>query len=101
VYCLCLILDNLITGCDDIAIVGAGVGGSYAAWKLRNRHQVVTVYEYSDRIGGRLHTTQIKGVPDINVELGAMRFVLSCKHIEISLWVLSFIQYSSNKMPVQ
>ena len=49
------------------------------------------MYEYSDRVGGRLHTIQIKGVPDINVELGAMRFVPSCKHIENSLWVLSFI----------
>ena len=49
------------------------------------------MYEYSDRVGGRLHTIQIKGVPDINVELGAMRFVPSCKHIENRLWVLSFI----------
>ena len=88
---ICIILDNLLTECDDIAIVGAGVGGTYAAWKLRSTQQVVTVYEYSDRVGGRLRTTQIKGVPDINVELGAMRFVPSCKHIENSLWVLSFI----------
>ena len=61
------ILDNLVTGCDDIAFVGVVVGGSYAAWKLRNTQQVVTVYEYSDRVGGRLHTTPIKGVPYINV----------------------------------
>ena len=88
------ILDNLVTGCDDIAFVGVVVGGSYAAWKLRNTQQVVTVYEYSDRVGGRLHTTQIKGVSYINVELGAMRFVPSCKHIGNSLWVLYFIQYS-------
>jgi len=61
--------------CDDIAIIGGGISGTYAAWKLRGRGLSISVYEYSDRIGGRIHTMQFPGIPDINVELGAMRFV--------------------------
>ena len=63
-----------LSSCDDVAIVGAGIAGSYAAWRLRNRGQKITVFEYSDRIGGRCHTIKFPGIPDVNIELGAMRF---------------------------
>lgn len=66
--------------CDDIAIIGAGVGGSYAAWKLRNKNLSVTVYEYNNRTGGRLHTVHLPGAPDINIELGGMRFIPPGEH---------------------
>ncbi|XP_053380328.1 L-amino-acid oxidase-like [Mercenaria mercenaria] len=61
--------------CDDIAIIGAGVTGSYAAWRLRERNLTISMYEYSNRIGGRCFTVQLPGIPDVNVEMGAMRFL--------------------------
>ncbi|XP_052085266.1 L-amino-acid oxidase-like [Mytilus californianus] len=60
--------------CDDIAIIGAGIAGTYASWRLRQHHKRISIYEYSNRVGGRMHTVQFPDIPDINVELGAMRF---------------------------
>ena len=65
--------------CDDVAIIGAGIAGTYAGWRLRNKNKRITIYEYSNRVGGRLYTTNFKSVPDINVELAAMRFLPECK----------------------
>ncbi|XP_052074078.1 aplysianin-A-like [Mytilus californianus] len=65
---------RLNENCDDVAIVGGGIAGSYAAWRLRHTNQRITIYEYSNRIGGRLNTYHFPSAPDINVELGAMRF---------------------------
>ena len=62
------------SSCDDVAIIGAGIAGTYAAWKLRYQNMSITVYEYSNRTGGRLHTVHLPEAPDINVELGGMRF---------------------------
>ncbi|CAC5407339.1 unnamed protein product [Mytilus coruscus] len=61
--------------CDDIAIVGAGIAGTYAGWRLRKLNQKITIYEYSDRVGGRCYTLQFPETPDINVELAAARFI--------------------------
>ncbi|XP_045199216.2 L-amino-acid oxidase-like [Mercenaria mercenaria] len=63
-----------MSDCDDIAIIGAGISGSYAAWRLRDKNLKIALYEYSDRIGGRCFTVQLPGIPDVNVEMGAMRF---------------------------
>lgn len=63
-----------LTKCGDVAIIGAGIAGSYSAWRLRNQGHKITVYEYSDRIGGRCHTVKFPHIPDVNIELGAMRF---------------------------
>ncbi|XP_076081370.1 L-amino-acid oxidase-like [Mytilus galloprovincialis] len=60
--------------CDDIAIIGAGIAGTYAAWRLRHQNKRISIYEFSDRVGGRMYTVQFPNTPDINVELGAMRF---------------------------
>lgn len=57
--------------CDDVAIIGAGISGSYAAYRLREKGWKVSLYEYSNRIGGRIHTVKLPGIPDVNVELGA------------------------------
>lgn len=40
----------------DIAIVGCGVAGLTAAYRLKNAGQRVTLYEASDRLGGRMFT---------------------------------------------
>ena len=40
----------------DVAIVGGGVAGLTAAYRLANAGQRVTLYEGSDRLGGRMFT---------------------------------------------
>ena len=61
----------------DYAIVGAGVAGTYCAWRLKQAYpdQNIVLFEYSDRIGGRLFTRQLPDIPHINAELGGMRFI--------------------------
>ncbi|HEX8903605.1 MAG TPA: NAD(P)/FAD-dependent oxidoreductase [Longimicrobiaceae bacterium] len=61
----------------DIAVVGGGISGAYAAWRLKQKYprKRIAVYEYSDRIGGRLYTVQFPGMPHVNAELGGMRFI--------------------------
>lgn len=83
----------------DVAIVGGGVAGAYAAWRLLHSRKLpdgllqladqrpdkklrVGLFEYSDRIGGRLLSKQLPGVPNIPVELGGMRFLNS--HTRVS-----------------
>lgn len=74
-----------------VAIIGGGIAGLYAAWRLRARRKDldITVYEADGRVGGRICTTQF-GITErvdvvandsdrlevtaINAELGAMRF---------------------------
>jgi predicted NAD/FAD-binding protein len=42
-----------------IAIVGAGIAGNTAAYKLRSEHEV-TVFEAADYIGGHTHTVDVE-----------------------------------------
>ena len=42
-----------MSGCGsevDVAIVGAGPGGAYAAYNLRNKGLTVALYEYSGEL---------------------------------------------------
>jgi len=41
-----------------IAIIGSGIAGNVAAWKLRQHHEV-TVFEAADRIGGHTNTVDV------------------------------------------
>lgn len=45
-----------------IAVVGGGIAGLSAAWALRQRGIDVTLFEASDRLGGKLHTDQVDGL---------------------------------------
>ena len=61
----------------DIAVVGGGIAGAYTAWRLKAKHprKRIALFEYSDRIGGRLYTVQLPGMPNVNAELGGMRYI--------------------------
>ena len=45
----------------EIAVIGAGVGGLTVAARLARRGHSVTIYEKSDRVGGKCHTEWIDG----------------------------------------
>lgn len=61
----------------DIAVVGAGVAGAYTAWRLKQKYpkKRIALFEYSNRVGGRLYTTTLPGMPHVHAELGGMRYI--------------------------
>ena len=62
----------------DIAIIGGGVSCAYCAWRLqqaRGEKESIALFEYSDRIGGRLLSVALPGLPDVYAELGGMRYI--------------------------
>ncbi len=62
----------------DVAVVGGGVSGCYSAWRLQQAYgkdQSIALFEYSDRIGGRLFTVTLPGMPNVHAEVGGMRFI--------------------------
>lgn len=61
----------------DIAIIGAGVSGVYAAWRLKSKFpdKAILVLESSNRIGGRLLSVRPPEIPDMVAELGGMRIL--------------------------
>lgn len=69
----------------DVAIVGGGISGLYAAWRLLTAPSAeraaaapgVAVFEASGRIGGRIFSATPAGMPHVPAELGAMRIVTS------------------------
>lgn len=68
----------------DVVIVGGGVSGTYCGWRLLHADEPeeereksslsVHLYEESDRIGGRLYTVFLPGMPHVPVELGGEYF---------------------------
>jgi lysine 2-monooxygenase len=62
----------------DIAIVGGGVSGAYSAWRLQEALGAdarIALFEYSNRIGGRLYTVTLPGLPHVKAEIGGMRYI--------------------------
>jgi monoamine oxidase len=57
------------------AIVGGGISGLYAAWRILRAQPeaTVTVLEASERLGGRIESVTLEGIP-FPAEVGAMRF---------------------------
>jgi monoamine oxidase len=67
----------------DVAIVGGGCSGVYSGWRLLageyttgSRPASVTIFELSDRFGGRLDSVVLPGM-QIAGELGGMRYLSS------------------------
>ena len=67
----------------DLAVVGGGVSGLYAAWRALTAPDSstlsadggeprVTVFERDERLGGRLYSWAPPGAPHLRAELGAM-----------------------------
>jgi monoamine oxidase len=67
----------------DVAIVGGGVSGAYAAWRLRQARPDLRIrlFEASDRIGGRLHSIAFPQAPHLVAEIGGMRFLDAHRHV--------------------
>ena len=63
----------------DVLVVGSGVSGCYAAWRLSQSNPAlrIAVCERSDRIGGRLWSVKPTGHSDQVAELGGMRIASS------------------------
>jgi len=55
---------------DDVVIVGAGIAGLTAAWRLRQADVGVRVYEAQERIGGRMLSLRGHFADDQVCELG-------------------------------
>ncbi|GAB3222205.1 flavin monoamine oxidase family protein [Spirosoma arcticum] len=73
----------------DIAVVGGGVSGAYSAWRLQQEKgatERIGLFEYSDRIGGRLYTITIPGMPNVKAEVGGMRYIPD-QHIMVATLV--------------
>ena len=67
----------------DVAIVGGGVSGVYAAWRLRQMQPQLRIrlFEASERIGGRLHSYAFPQAPHLVAEAGGMRFLEAHTHV--------------------
>lgn len=66
----------------DVAIIGGGVSGTYSAWRLQEAqgdHQRIQLFEYGDRIGGRLFSITLPGLPNVVAEVGGMRWMPASK----------------------
>src|SRR5262245_10584564 len=84
----------------DVAVVGGGIAGVYTAWRLRQAEPGqlgedlrdladkrpddrlrIGLFEHGTRLGGRLLSLTLPGVPDVPVELGGMRFLNSHRRV--------------------
>lgn len=75
----------------DVAIVGGGVAGLYAGWRLRaegnasspaTSRREVAIFEASGRVGGRMATKFFADMPNVPVELGAEGYFQADLHFD-------------------
>jgi len=62
----------------DTAVIGGGCSGAYSAWRLQQasgKNQKIGLFEYSNRIGGRLFSVTMPGLPNVKAEVGGMRYI--------------------------
>ncbi|MGE0783509.1 flavin monoamine oxidase family protein [Mycolicibacterium sp.] len=71
-------VDDSADAALDTAVIGGGIGGLYAAWRLGNGHEPadkIAVFEATDRLGGRIMSVNMPGTSGLSAEFGAMRFL--------------------------
>ena len=80
----------------DIAIVGGGVSGVYAAWRLKNADpsRNIVVFEGSNHIGGRLLSVKPPDIPNMVAELGGMRILPAVQPL-----ITALIKELNDKLP--
>lgn len=63
-------------GVFDLAVIGGGVAGAYVAWRAARARPGwrIGLFEASGRVGGRLLSLRMDGIPRVRAELGGMRF---------------------------
>lgn len=71
----------------DVAVVGGGIAGVYSAWRLMESQKMkgkknISVFELSDRIGGRLLSVRPPGMPNTVCELGGMRYLSNQTYVK-------------------
>lgn len=67
-----LLYPQMKTGANAprVVIVGGGIAGLCAAWRLKQRGVRATIYESSSRSGGRMFTAKGVAAPEVTTELG-------------------------------
>ena len=81
----------------DLAIVGAGPGGAYVAWRYAHARpqESVCLFEQGSRVGGRVHSMRGQGPKsDLVVEAGAYRFAVNKTCLTIPGKTLHFCVYT-------
>lgn len=70
----------MLQGQYDVVVVGGGVGGAYAAWRLATGGAgQVALVEMSDRIGGRLESLVPPQMENLEAEFGGMGYTSNDK----------------------
>ena len=75
----------------DVVVVGAGISGAYTAYRLQQRQlgaerpKRIALFNLDDRIGGRLFTRTLPGMPHVHAELGGMRFIPGNQYLTTGL----------------
>lgn len=88
--------DNIL----DVAIIGAGVSGVYSGWRLLrdgSAKKKITIFEGSDRVGGRLLSLTPPGMPATRCELGGMRYM--SRHVLVA-WLVKKFGFATEGMDV-
>ena len=79
----------MLQGQYDVVVVGGGVSGAYAAWRLRaGAGKDVALVEMSDRIGGRLESIVPPGMQNLVAEFGGMGY--TSKDVLVNKLVAAF-----------
>ena len=70
----------------DVAIIGGGVAGAYCGWRLTSDKPKLktALFEYGQRIGGRLFSATLPGAKHVPCELGGMRIIKGEQQSELA-----------------
>jgi monoamine oxidase len=95
----------------DVVVVGGGVGGAHAAWRLATgtvspasslpadpADRRILLVEQSDRIGGRLESLTPPGTPSLRAEFGGMGF--TSNNLLLSALVDDVFQLAAEAFPL-